>query len=194
MWKETFPPLVTFLLSRSPWEKNCKRCSSLEVKFMFCFAYEWPHFRYTSLMDGWLQGCLTMPAVWFPCTLLTKSEIACMRAKSLQSCLTLFDPMDCSPQGFSVHGILQARILEWVVISFSRGSSWPRDGTQASWVSWIAGRFFTAEPLGKSLLCWETKGEDVVALDLLLPLSRLLFWTSWTGPWRGASDNWWFHL
>ena len=40
-----------------------------------------------------------------------------------QSCLTLCDPMDCSPPGSSVHGILQARVLEWVVISFSRGSS-----------------------------------------------------------------------
>ena len=54
--------------------------------------------------------------------------------------LTLFDPMDCSPLGSSVHGILQARILEWVTISFSGGSSWPRDRT---WVSFTAGRFFT---------------------------------------------------
>ena len=42
-----------------------------------------------------------------------------------QSCPTLCDPVDCSPPGFSAHGILQARILEWVAISFSRGSSWP---------------------------------------------------------------------
>ena len=47
--------------------------------------------------------------------------------------------MDCSPPGFSLHGILQARILEWVAISFSRGSSRPRD---QSWVSHIAGRCF----------------------------------------------------
>ena len=40
-----------------------------------------------------------------------------------QSCPTLFDPMDCSPSGSSVHGILQARILEWVTVPFSRGSS-----------------------------------------------------------------------
>ena len=46
-----------------------------------------------------------------------------------QSCPTLCDPMDCSPPGSSVHGILQARILEWVAISFSRGSSQPRDKT-----------------------------------------------------------------
>ena len=44
-----------------------------------------------------------------------------------QSCPTLCDPMDCSPPGFSVYGISQARILEWVAISFSRGSSQPRD-------------------------------------------------------------------
>ena len=50
------------------------------------------------------------------------------------------DPTDCSPPGSSVHGILQARTLEWVAISFSRGSSRPRDRTQ---VSCIAGGFFT---------------------------------------------------
>ena len=56
-----------------------------------------------------------------------------------QSCLTLCDPMDCNLLGFSVHGSLQARILEWVAISFSRGSSWPRDQTR---VSRIGGRCF----------------------------------------------------
>ena len=49
----------------------------------------------------------------------------CVHAKSLESCPTLFDPMDCSPSGSSVHGIVQARILEWVAASFSRGSSDP---------------------------------------------------------------------
>ena len=57
-----------------------------------------------------------------------------------QSCLTLFDPMDCNPRVSSAHGILQARILEWVAIPFSRGSSQP--GGRA-WVSCIAGGFFT---------------------------------------------------
>ena len=46
-----------------------------------------------------------------------------------QSCWTLWDPVDCSPPGSSVHGILQARILEWVAMPSSRGSSQPRDGT-----------------------------------------------------------------
>ena len=57
-----------------------------------------------------------------------------------QPCLTLWNPRDCSPPGFSVHGILQTRILGWVAVLFSRGSSWPRVWT---WVSCIAGRFFT---------------------------------------------------
>ena len=57
-----------------------------------------------------------------------------------QSCPILCDPMDWSPLGSSIHQIFQTRILEWVAISFSRGSSWPRDQT---WVSCIAGRFFT---------------------------------------------------
>ena len=58
----------------------------------------------------------------------------------VESCLILCDPKDCSPTGSSVHGLLQARILEWAAIPFSRGSSWPRD---QSLVSCIGGRFFT---------------------------------------------------
>ena len=69
----------------------------------------------------------------------------CVRAQSLQSCPTLCNSMDCSLPGSSVLGILQARILEWVAISSSRGSFQPRDQTL---VSYIAG-FFAAEPLGK---------------------------------------------
>ena len=64
----------------------------------------------------------------------------CRWAKSLQSCLTLCHHMDHSPPRSSVHGIVQARILEWVAISSSRGSSWPRDQTCVSWVSWIGKR------------------------------------------------------
>ena len=51
-----------------------------------------------------------------------------------KSCPTFWDPMECSPPGSSVHGISQAWILEWVAIFFSRGSSWPRDRTQVSYI------------------------------------------------------------
>ena len=71
------------------------------------------------------------PAYWKrPWYWKSESEVA-------QSCLTLCDSMDCSPPGSSVHGILQARILEWVAISFSRGSSRPRDWTQVSHIAGI---------------------------------------------------------
>ena len=65
---------------------------------------------------------------------VSESEVA-------QSCLTLCDPMDCSLPGSSIHGIFQARVQEWAAISFSRGSSQPRDWTQ---VSCIIDRCFTA--------------------------------------------------
>ena len=64
--------------------------------------------------------------------LMTESEVA-------QSCPPLCDSMDCSLPGSYVHGIFQARVLEWIAISFSRESSWPRDRT---WVSYIVNRCF----------------------------------------------------
>ena len=61
-------------------------------------------------------------------------RLVTLRVKVLvtQSCLTVCDPMDCSPPGSSVHRILQARILEWVAIFFSRGSFQPRNQTHIS--------------------------------------------------------------
>ena len=65
-----------------------------------------------------------------------------VKVKDTQSCLTHCDPMKhCDPMDFTVHEILQARILEWVTFPFSRGSSQPKDRTQ---VSCIAGGFFTS--------------------------------------------------
>ena len=66
-----------------------------------------------------------------------------------QLCLILCNPMDCGPPGSSVHGILQARILDWVAISSSRGSSQPRDCTQ---VSHLAGGSFTSWATREALL------------------------------------------
>ena len=63
-----------------------------------------------------------------------------VKALVAQSCLTLLWSHGLYPARLPAHGVLQARILEWVAVPFSSGSSWPRDGTQ---VSWIAGRFFT---------------------------------------------------
>ena len=65
-----------------------------------------------------------------------------------KSCLTLCYPVDCSPPGSSVHGISQARVLEWVAIPFSKGSFQPRDQTL---ISCLVGRFFTTESPGKPI-------------------------------------------
>ena len=65
----------------------------------------------------------------------------CVCAQSLQSCLTLCDPMDCSPPGSSVHGICQARILVWAAMPSFRESSWSTDWSWVSFVSCI--EFFT---------------------------------------------------
>ena len=75
----------------------------------------------------------------------TELELA-LKVKVTQSCLTLCDPID-----YTVHGILQARILEWVAFPFSRGSSQPRDQTQ---VSRIAGRFFTSRATKEAQEYW----------------------------------------
>ena len=72
-----------------------------------------------------------------------------------QLCPTVWDPMDCSLPGSSVHGIFQARVLEWVAISFSRGSSQPRYWT---WVSHIACRHFTLwAPREAQCWSWSSK-------------------------------------
>ena len=68
-----------------------------------------------------------------------KCVCVCVCVLVAQSCLTLYDPMDCSRPCSCIHGILQARRVEWVVIPFSRGSSHSKDQT---WVSCIAGGFF----------------------------------------------------
>ena len=82
---------------------------------------------------------------------------SCMCVQSVYSCLTLYDFMDCSSPGSSVHGILQARILERVAMPSSRGSSQPRDGTHVSYISCTAGGFFyPLSHLGSSQLYTHT--------------------------------------
>ena len=89
-----------------------------------------------------------------------------------QFCPTVWDPTDCSPPGSSVHGILQERILEWIAVPFSRGSSWPRDRTQ---VSCIAGKFFTIWATGKIHLLFIYK--DICCFLILFPtLGNYMLW------------------
>ena len=98
--------------------------------------------------------------------------------------LTLCNHIDCSLAGSSVHGILRARILEWVVIPFSRGSSQPRDQT---WVSCIAGKFFitwaTREAQSRFIVViW--KGESERG-----PHGGRCAW-GWLGKWLEAEKDW----
>ena len=93
------------------------------------------------------------PIVWSPDakSQLTGKDPDAGKVKVTQLCQTLCDPMDCSPPGSYVRGILQARILEWVAFPFSRGSPQPRDWTQ---VSHIAGGFFAIWAT-REAWCWE---------------------------------------
>ena len=80
------------------------------------------------------NNCFTMSYLFLPYNNLKVKVLAA------QSCLTFCNPMDCIPPGAFVHGILQARILEWVAVPLSKGSSRPRYGTH---VYCTVGRFFT---------------------------------------------------
>ena len=104
----------------------------------------------------------------------------------LCQCLALCDPIDCSPPDSSVHGILQIRILEWVAISSSRGSSQPRNRTWVSWVSCFAGRFFTTQPStdclqifsdlwGPSTAKYDLCNYSCCAFQIILMSSLILF-------------------
>ena len=111
---------IITLLASGQWVLSC-RANSKELK-----GDKWLFSTFKSCKMQRIRDLSTI-------TLVVKSEIA-------QSCPTLCDPMDCGLPGSSVHGIFQARILEWVAISFSRGSSTPRNQT---WVSCMVGRHFT---------------------------------------------------
>ena len=87
----------------------------------------------------------------------------------IQSYPTLCNPMDCCPRGSSVHGISQARVVEWVVISCSRGSSPPRDQTFVSCISCI-GRFFTTSATWEAPPKFHVNGLRIYMLEAWTPL------------------------
>ena len=93
-----------------------------------------------------------------------------MCAQSLQLCPTLCDPMDCSLPGSSVNGILQVRILEWLALPSSRGSSQPRDQTCVSYVSYTGRQVFYQEDHLGSLRC---ASKSSLLINLKKSLSRL---------------------
>ena len=107
------------------------------VLVCLAFVWHWPVFSTEGQSPG-NTGCFVSMHLEHLARFLSREGKACML-----SCPILCNPMDCSPPGSSVHGILQARILEWVAISFSWGSEQFRDRTHISCVSCVAGEFFT---------------------------------------------------
>ena len=156
------PALAGVFLSTSPPGKSSAiisfllhfSCDSIRYIVSFygvhsshCFLYSF-HSLFVPLI-GYFQ-LIFLPTYWFFFSLflghlccwisvLNSSvySLYCVHAKSHPSCVILCDPMDCSPPGSSVHGIHQARILEWVAMYSSRGSSRPRDRTWVSYISCI---------------------------------------------------------
>ena len=137
---------------------NCSPPGSSVLGTLQARILEWVAISF-SRGSSWPRDWTQLPALqadslptelWGKPSLVRQSSgihCVCMRAKSLQHCLTLCDAMDSSPPGLSVHGILQAKTMEWVVLPYSRGSSWSRDWTQ---VSCIVGGFLI-EQATKSL-------------------------------------------
>ena len=109
---------------------------------------------------GKKRGTIRIQCCFIHLCWLWETSVCCAVCLVTQSCLTLWDPMDCSLPGFSVHGILQARILEWVAISSSRGSSQQRDRTCISCVS----EFFTHSTFREAL--WETSSSPKIIFHI----------------------------
>ena len=129
-------------------------------------------------------SCLLVSLIQHSCWARSSWTLPLPCAKSLQLCPTLCNPIVCSLPGSFVDAILQARILEWVAVPFSRGSSQPRNWTHISSVSWIAGRFLTNEPPGEAPaplepLQKEGKWQRTLAhFQNLPPTSSFLFWST----------------
>ena len=100
----------------------------------YCFRDK-TYFQTHLMCFGKSSGCF--PSIYW---LITNIKYLKVKSEVAQLCLILCDPMDCSLPGFSVYGIFQAKVVERVAISFSRGSSWTKDRTQ---VSHNASRCFT---------------------------------------------------
>ena len=98
--------------------------------------------------------------------------MGCTHAKSLQSCLTLCNPMDCHPPGSSVHGVSQARILEWLALASSGGSSQPRNRTCLSCVSCTDRRVLYLEQVGVGRASQQPEGISGRSEKLTSPGSK----------------------
>ena len=116
------------------------------LSYIQTHTYIFIYILFQILSHCWLLQDIEYSSLCYTVRLVTYLFYICVFA---QLCLTFCDPVDCGPPGSSVHEIFQSRILEWVAISYSRGSSRPRDWTC---ISCIANSFFTTGPLGSPIL------------------------------------------
>ena len=128
LWSPTWPPGQTFFVSNSSFSYQREPSTTL---------HSTPGSDYQEIVMTWYGTYLLI------C-------MCCVCAQSLQLYPTLCNHIECSLPGSSVHGILPARLLEWVAMPSSRGSFQPRNQTHVSGISCIAGGFFTTELLGKT--------------------------------------------
>jgi len=129
---------------------------SLSVSlFLFCKSVHLYHFFLTPHISNSIQGCFF--SFWLTSLCMTDSAAA---AKSLQSCRTLCDPTDSSPPGSPVPGILQARTLEWVAISFSNAWKWKVKVKLLSRV-WHLATPWTAAYQTPPSMGWQTLGSSI---------------------------------
>jgi len=167
-------------MMKREWEQNGSQSdfpwrialNSDQAEFPPCFC---PFSPSPSSGSGGLSTAPPAPTQWVPVLCCV-----CVHEKSLQSCPTLGDPMDCSPPGSSVHGILQARILEWV--AFPSPGDLPNPGTESSSLRSpaLAGGFFTTTatwwwenqsgPGGLSA-SWDSE-ESILPASRLTPFSK----------------------
>ena len=167
-WPSLPPPSPSHLSGSSQCTGPERRRHSLFLRGNYlCFRYfSWENKHGTNMF---VYSLISYQALW----LVSWSEV------KLLSRVRLCDPIDCSLSGSSVHGIFQARVLEWIAISFSRGSSLPRNRTR---VSRVAGRRFTV---------WATR-EAKLKLDSGFVLCSfgteslvscaILMWRDWVPP------------
>ena len=171
-------------LFATPWTVTCDAPLSMEFsrrntgvgcQFVFkgIFLTQELNLRFFRLLYcQWILYCWT--------TMEAPKGGLCLCAKSLQLCLTLCDPTDCRPPGspgkntgegchaLQGHGVLQARILKWVAMPSSRGSSWPRDETGVSPVSCIGSGVFT------TTVTWEAQKMAYTFLK-----DSIYYWLCW---------------
>ena len=154
-----------------------QKCN-LNIGFFFYIGLD-RNTIYVVVLVKWLLRC--QYGIWQDSCLLSTSVCVCVCVLVAQSCPTLCHPLDCSPPGFSAHGIFQTRIMEWVAISSSRGI-FPTWGSNPHLLcSCIACEFFTPWAIQEALLStWaHAKGLVLVAVVQSLSPVRLLA-TPWT--------------